>query len=199
MGDYFQRIVDVEADEQEAGPLAGRMVDWLVSEGVITRETSGEGVYSQTADEGYVPGPRWDRAVVGSAETTWQPGPVAVMVGRDYYVGGQGQDEADSASCPRCDATTVIIDYPEEFEADDEVWRPYREAIAVWKETGEGGSVACSACAAAVPVTEWRFGSGFALGALAFDFWGWPPLDDAFLAEFSRQLGHSAEEQMGKF
>ncbi|MDW6059661.1 hypothetical protein SAZ11_18750 [Streptomyces sp. FXJ1.4098] len=112
---------------------------------------------------------------------------------------GQGQDEADSASCPRCDATTVIIDYPEEFEADDEVWRPYREAIAVWKETGEGGSVACSACAAAVPVTEWRFGSGFALGALAFDFWGWPPLDDAFLAEFSRQLGHSAEEQMGKF
>jgi hypothetical protein len=198
VGDYFQRIVDVEADEKEAGPLAERMVDWLVSEGVITREMSGEGVYSQTADEGYVPGPHWDRAVAGSAETTWQPGPVAVMAGRDYYVGGQGEDEADSAICPRCDATTVIIDYPEEFEADEEVWRPYREAIAVWKETG-GGSVACSPCGAAVPVSEWRFGSGFDLGALAFDFWGWPPLAVAFLAEFSRRLGHRTEEQTGKF
>ncbi|MES4907851.1 MULTISPECIES: hypothetical protein [unclassified Streptomyces] len=198
MGDYFQRIVDVEADEGEAGPLAERMVDWLVSEGVISRETSGEGVYSQTADEGYVPGPHWDRAVAGSAETTWQPGPVAVMVGRDYYVGGQGQDEADSATCPRCGATTVVIDYPKEFEADEEVWRPYREAIAAWTETGEG-SVSCSACGAAVPVSEWRFGSEFGLGALAFDFWGWPPLAAAFLAEFSGRLGHRTEEQSGKF
>ncbi|MGY0058135.1 hypothetical protein ACWY4P_16535 [Streptomyces sp. LZ34] len=198
MGDYFQRIVDVETAEEEAGPLAERMVDWLVSEGVITRETSGEGVYSQTADEGYAPGPRWDRAVEGSAETGWQPGPVAVMAGRDYYVGGQGADEADSAICPRCDAKTVIIDYPEEFEADEEVWRPFRDAIAAWKETG-GGSVACSACGVAVPVTEWRFGSGFDLGALAFDFWGWPPLGTAFLAEFSRRLGHRTEEQGGKF
>ncbi|MER6141710.1 hypothetical protein ABT174_16790 [Streptomyces sparsogenes] len=198
MGDHFQRIVDVEATEEEAGPLAERIVDWLVAEGVITRETSGEGVYSQSADEGYVPGPRWDRAVAGSAEAGWPPGPVAVMTGRDYYVGGQGEDEADCAICPRCDAKTVVIDYPEEFEANEEVWRPFREAIAAWKGTG-AGAVACSACGALVPVTEWRFGSGFDLGALAFDFWGWPPLAAAFLAEFAERLGHRTGEQTGKF
>jgi hypothetical protein len=198
MGDYFERIVDVEATGEEAGPLAKRMVDWMVSEGLITREMSGEGVYSTTVDEGYEPGPDWAWAVQGSAETWWQPGPVAVLVGREYHVGGQGQDEAASATCPRCDAKTVIIDYPERFEADEEAWRPFRNGIAAWKETGEG-SVVCPVCRASVPVTEWQFDSGFALGALAFDFWGWPPLSDSFLAEFRRELGHRTEEQSGKF
>jgi hypothetical protein len=99
---------------------------------------------------------------------------------------------------PRCDMRTVIIDYPEDVEADEEAWQPFRDGIAAWKETG-GGSVVCSACEASVPVTEWQFGSGFDLGTLAFDFWGWPPLRVNFRAEFSKQLGHRTETQMGKF
>jgi len=196
MGDYFERIVDVEVTGQEAGPLADRMVEWMVAEGLITRDMSSDGVYSQNADAGYLPGPVWAKAV---ADPGWQPGPVAVMVGRDYYVGGQGEDEAEYAICPRCQTKTVIIDYPESFEADDEVWQPFEEGIAAWKETGEG-SAPCSACGASVSVTEWQWGaSDFAVGALAFDFWGWPPLSTEFCAEFSRQLGHRTAEHMGKF
>ncbi|WP_405869660.1 MULTISPECIES: hypothetical protein [unclassified Streptomyces] len=198
MGDYFQRIVDVEVSAEEAGPLAERMVEWMVGEELITRELSRDGVYSPSTLEGYRPGPNWSRAIAGSPELGWLPGPVAVMAGRDYYVGGQGADEADHAICPRCTARTVIIDYPESFERDDEVWRPFEDAIATWKETGEG-SVTCPSCDVLVPVTEWAFGSGFALGALAFDFWGWPPLADGFIAELGRQLGHRTDEHMGKF
>jgi len=33
MGDYFQRIVDVEVGVEEAGPLAERMVEWMVGDG----------------------------------------------------------------------------------------------------------------------------------------------------------------------
>lgn len=198
MGDFFERIVDVEVSGEEAGPLADRMVDWLVTEGLITRETSGDGVYSLNVDEGHVPGPDWARAVADSSDPDWRPGAVAVIVGRDHHCGGQGMDEAEYAVCPRCETRTVIIGYPEECEADEEVWRPFRDGIAAWKHTGEGG-VPCSACGASVPVTEWRWDSGFAVGALAFDFWGWPPLSAGFRAEFSRRLGHRTAEQTGKF
>ncbi|MFE6038451.1 hypothetical protein [Streptomyces sp. NPDC056452] len=198
MGDFFERIVDLEATGEEAGPLAARMVDWMVGQGLITRELSGDAMYSLNVDLGHVPGPHWARAVADASDPTWIPAPVAVVVGRDYHVGGQGEDTADSATCPRCGTRTVVIDYPEEFEPDEEVWQPFRDGIEAWKETGEG-TAPCSACGVSSPVTEWDFGSGFDLGALAFDFWGWPPLSVRFLAEFRRELGHRTEEQSGKF
>ncbi|MGV9301903.1 MULTISPECIES: hypothetical protein [unclassified Nonomuraea] len=198
MGDYFERIVDVEVTGEKAGLLADRMVDWMVAEGLITRERSSDGMYSLQVDDGYEAGPNWERAVADSSDLSWIPGPVAVIVGRDYHVGGQGMSEADSATCPRCETRTVIIDYPEEFEADQKAWQPFSDGIDTWKETGEG-SVICSSCGASIPVTEWQFGSGFALGALAFDFWGWPALSISFHAEFSKQLRHLIEVQTGKF
>ncbi|MGW1157995.1 hypothetical protein ACWD5Q_30965 [Streptomyces sp. NPDC002513] len=198
MGDFFERIVDVEVTGEEAGPLAERMVAWMVAEGLITRELSSDGVYSPTADEGYVPGPHWAQTVADSSGPDWLPGPVAVIVGRDYHVGGQGVDDAEYAICPRCETKTVIINCPEEFEADEAVWQPFKDGIAAWKETGEG-SAPCSTCGASVSVTEWRWEPNFAVGALAFDFWGWPPLAAGFRATFSRRLGHRTVEQMGKF
>jgi ribosomal protein S27AE len=75
------------------------------------------------------------------------------MAGRDYYVEGQGTDEADHAICPRCTVRTVITDYPESFEPDKEVWRPFRDAVAASKETG-AGSVTCPVCGVSVQVTE---------------------------------------------
>ncbi|MEU0392098.1 hypothetical protein ABZ208_04810 [Streptomyces sp. NPDC006208] len=196
MGDNFERIVDVEVSQEDAPALAERTVDWMVAEGLITREMSGDAMYSLRVEEGYVPGPNWARAAEDWGDHI--PAPVAVIVGRNYHVGGQGEDTADAAICPRCDTRTVVIDYPEEFEPKEEVWQPFREGIAAWMETGRG-SVDCPACRASVPVTEWRFGWGFELGALAFDFWGWPPLTDEFVAEFGRQLGHRVEQHGGKF
>ncbi|MET9914843.1 hypothetical protein ABZZ74_50670 [Streptomyces sp. NPDC006476] len=93
---------------------------------------------------------------------------------------------------------TVIINSPKVFEADEGVGKPFRDGIASWKETGEG-RVPCSACGASVSVTEWRWDSNFAVGALAFDFWGWPPLSVSFCEMLSRQLGHCTVQHMGKF
>ncbi|MFF7334624.1 hypothetical protein ACIQU5_00370 [Streptomyces sp. NPDC090306] len=198
MGDFFQRIVDVEVGAREAGPLAVRAVDWLVGEGVITREISGDGVYSPTANEGYLPGPAWRTAAAGSPDPSWLPGPVAVMTGRNYYVGGQGEDTASSATCARCGIKQVIINYPARFEPDEGAWRPFREAIAQWRATGEG-TVVCPSCRTPISVLEWTFDSDFVLGALAFDFWGWPPLAIGFLARLQRQLGHRTADHSGKF
>lgn len=197
MGDFFERIVDLEVTAEQAAALGARMVDWMIARRLLTREMSGEGMYSLGVGKGYVAGPDWQR-VTGEWGADWIPGPVAVLVGRDDHHGGQGEIEPESARCPRCHATTTIIDYPQQWVADPEVWRPFHDGIEAWKQTGSG-SVTCTGCGEAAGVTEWGWPSGFALGALAFDFWGWPPLTEKFVTEFRTQLGHQIEHHTGKF
>ncbi|MFD0364971.1 hypothetical protein ACFQZZ_26335 [Nocardia sp. GCM10030253] len=196
MGDYFERIVDIEVTATEADAVAARMLDWMISRRLLSREMSGDAMYSLGVDEGYVPGSDW--AQVTQEWGDWIPGPVAVIVGRDDHYGGQGEIEPESAVCPHCHTKTVVIDYPQQWKADPEIWRPFRNGIDAWKETGVG-TAACKSCGDAIPVTEWQWPWGFALGALAFDFWGWPPLTDTFITEFGAQLGHRIEHQTGKF
>ncbi|WP_019926849.1 hypothetical protein [Nocardia sp. BMG111209] len=197
MGDYFERIVDLEVTAAEANTLAEHMIDWMVSRRWLLRETSGDSMYSLQVDEGHVPGPDWPQ-ITREWGADWIPGPVAVIVGRHEHYAGQGAVEPSGADCPHCRATTVIIDYPERWEADPAVWQPFSDAIDAWKRTG-AGTVTCPSCATASPVTAWAWADNFALGALAFDFWGWPPLTDEFLAELATRLGHRIERHTGKF
>ncbi len=143
MGDFFERIVDVEVTAAEAPRLAARLVDRLVAEGVLTAQLSAEGVYSLDADQGYVPGPNWATAV---QHPGWDPGPVAVIVGPHAHCGGQGMSEAEFAECPRCDERIVIFGYPQ-LEPDYARWEPVTRAISAWQSTGTG-AVRCGACEA---------------------------------------------------
>ncbi|WP_410872092.1 hypothetical protein [Nocardia sp. A7] len=197
MGDYFERIVDLDVAAADAGAVAERMVEWMVSRGWLLRETSSDGVYSLLADEGYVAGPDWAQLTQTWGED-WIPGPVAVIVGRNAHHGGQGDIEPAAVICPHCRAKTVIIDYPQAWEADPAVWQPFSDAIDSWIESGDG-AVTCGSCATPSPIIAWQWCDGFALGALAFDFWGWPPLTDEFLAAFTAELGHRTEHLTGKF
>ncbi|MEU8621610.1 hypothetical protein [Streptomyces sp. NPDC048623] len=198
MGDYFERIVDIDIDAtaEEAGLLADRITEWLVAEGVITRAPDGTGMYSQYADGGYAPGPRWTRAV--QADLGRPPGPLAVITGRHHFVGGQGEDDAEYAVCPRCATRTTFIDYPNSFEADEPTWAPFRAAVEAWEATGTGEAI-CPACATPSPVTDWQWCDSYALGTLCLEFWGWPPLSDAFVADVTACLGHRTAQHTGKF
>lgn len=197
MGDYFERIIDVEVAADDAGALAEQTVDWMVSRGWLLRETSRDTMYSLQVDEGYRPGPEWSR-MTQEWGADWMPGPVAVIVGRYPHFAGQGAIEPSAADCPHCRATTVIIDYPQRWEADKAVWQPFADAIDAWRDTG-AGAVTCVSCGTASPVTDWEWADEFALGALAFDFWGWPPLTDEFVAELGARLGHRIGHHTGKF
>ncbi|MEV6330127.1 hypothetical protein [Streptomyces sp. NPDC051909] len=196
MGDYFERIVDIDATAEEAGPLADRVVDWLVAEGVITRAPDSTGMYSRYADEGYAPGPQWTRAI--QADLGRPPGALAVITGRHHFVGGQGEDDAEYAVCPRCATRTTFIDYPNSIEADEPAWAPFRSAVEAWETTGTGEAT-CPACATPSPITDWEWGDPYVLGTVCFEFWGWPPLSDAFVVDLTARLGHRTAQHMGKF
>ncbi|TCJ94995.1 hypothetical protein [Nocardia alba] len=197
MGDHFERIVDLDVTAADAAASAERMVDWMVSRGWLLRETAGEGVYSLQVDEGYVAGPDRNRITQDWGDE-WICAPVAVIVGRNAHYGGQGAIAPGTAKCPRCRASTVIIDYPRQWDADPAVWQPFSDAIDSWIESGDGAAT-CVTCATTSPITTWQWDDGFALGALAFDFWGWPPLTDDFIAEFTARLGHRVDHHTGKF
>lgn len=197
MGDFFERIVDLDVTASDASALAEHMVDWMVSGRRLLRETSRDAMYSLQVDEGYMPGPDWSQ-ITQDWGADWIPAPVAVIVGRHDHYAGQGCIEPAFAVCPRCRATTVIIDYPQQWEADPAVWQPFSEAIDAWKHTGIGAAT-CSSCALPSSITDWQWDDGFALGALAFDFWGWPPLTEEFITEFAARLGHRIEHHTGKF
>ncbi|MEV6216186.1 hypothetical protein [Nocardia sp. NPDC051833] len=197
MGDFFERIIDIDVTAADAGALAARTVDWMVARGWLLRETSRDAMYSLQVDEGYRPGPEWSR-ITQDWGADWTPGPVAVIVGRHPHFPGQGAIEPSATDCPRCRATTVIIDYPQRWEADEAVWQPFADAIDTWRDTGSGVAT-CASCGTASPITEWEWADDFALGALAFDFWGWPPLTDEFVAELGARLGHRIGHHTGKF
>ncbi len=193
MGDFFERIVDIEVEQDDAGPLARELVDWLVGEGVVTRELTRDGVYSMQAEHGHVPGPNWAAAVDGPG---WEPGPVAVIVGRSSYCGGQGFAEAGYAECPHCDTRVTIFDYPQ-LEPDYVAWQPFSRAIEEWEQSGTA-VVHCTTCNRDVALRDWEWDDGFALGSLALDFWGWSPLSDDFVERIRRRLGHRINRHMGK-
>lgn len=197
MGDYFERIIDLEVSSEDAGALGADVVEWMVSRRWLLRETSRDAMYSLHAEEGYAPGPEWARIAADWGDD-WLPGPVAVITGRHAHYPGQGAIEPASAVCPHCGAATVIIDYPNRWEADPEAWQPFSTAIDAWEKTG-AATAGCASCGTPSPITDWRWADDFALGALAFDFWGWPPLSEGFRAELAAYLGHRTVHHSGKF
>lgn len=197
VGDYFERIVDVEVGAAEAEALGARVVDWMVARGLLTRGMSSESMYSSKVETGYVPGAQW-AGIADNWGADWLPGPVAVIVGRHAHHGGQGETEPEYATCPHCATRTVIIDYPNRWEADPAVWQPFTSAIEEWVTTG-AGDVTCRTCRTSVPINGWTWSDDFALGALAVEFWHWPPLHDTFVSELATQLGHRTVHHTGKF
>ncbi|MFC9898375.1 hypothetical protein ACFVMC_32190 [Nocardia sp. NPDC127579] len=194
MGVYCERIVDLEATAADAPRLATRIIDWLVAEHILTRELSRDRMYSDYAAEGYVPGPNW-QAITGA---DWGNGPVAIALGRNIFVEGQGSDTPAHATCPACRTDTVVIDYPGgSWEPDREIWAPFAAALSTWRTTG-AATATCPTCTAATSVTDWRWSSDFTLSCLAFEFWNWPPLTDAFHQELAARLGHPLRRQVVK-
>ena len=190
MGDYFRTIVDLEASPQQAPPLAERVVEWLVAEGIVLAEAEPGWALGHP---GHPPGPHWGKAV---EDARWgAPEGLAVYTERTVFHGGQGGPEA--VCCPRCGVTTRLI--TDEWELIDDAWAPFREAIDAWHKTG-AAQVDCPACTEAVSLPDWTWADDyFAFAHLGFEFWNWPPFTEEFRTRISELLdGHRTAHVWGK-
>ncbi|MGW7565533.1 hypothetical protein ACWGJV_04550 [Streptomyces tendae] len=185
MGDRFQVIVDLDADDGDSEPLARRVREWLVAEGVVLGERT-PCVPGQAL--GHPPGPHWERAVTDDWDFPPSDG-LAVHTRRTGFT--SGADMPGAALCPRC-AASVALD-------DAAAWPTFSTAMQTWHDTGTA-AVDCPACAAPVPVQDWAWDDApLALGHLGLEFWNWPDLTDAFRARVAALLdGHRTAYLWGK-
>ncbi|MFD8223213.1 hypothetical protein ACFV16_03465 [Streptomyces massasporeus] len=206
MGDYFQTIVDLDASAADAERLARRVVDRLVTEGIVLAERT-DCVLGRPL--GHPPGPSWARAVgdLDADEEPWDG--LAVHIGRTVFDGGQ--DSPEAVTCPLCAATTPLESDPyDEFlpEPDgrstaatdaEDPWPRFATALATWQTTGDA-MVVCPACRCPAPLPDWTWTDDrLALGHLGFEFWNWPELTDDFRTRLSGLLdGHRTAYVWGK-
>lgn len=190
MGDHFQTIVDIDATADEASMLAGRALDWLVSEGIVRAERTDCVLGARL---GNPPGERWTKAVI---QADWAPTDgLKIKTGRTIFHGGQG--EAQYATCPRCASRTDF--FTEVWDPVEGASEPFDEAFNTWRVTGVA-TVTCRHCGTASDLRAWAWADDyFAFGYLGFEFWNWPEFAPRFLADFGRGLdGHRLVLVWGK-
>ncbi|MFF5973550.1 hypothetical protein ACFY7C_18690 [Streptomyces sp. NPDC012769] len=181
MGNHYRTLVVPDVGAEEAGELAGRGLGWLVSEGIVRAERSGDCVFF--AEYGHPPGPRWTRAAAG--QRYGAGGGVAVHAGRTVFHGCPFF--CAFAVCPHCAARTRF--FGDEGEAVEGAFDPFAASIRAWERTGTA-TAACGTCGRAGDLAAWGWDEDFfAFAHLGFAFWDWPDLAPDFLAEFASVLG----------
>ncbi len=171
MGDHFQHLVDQQATAAEAPSLAGKLLRWLIDEGIVAEEPSD---CVLDADLGRRAGPAAGRAVGDLSSVPgdglWSGG-VSVCSEKTVYHCGQGCWEV---TCPSCG------------EVVEHAWG---EAVDDWWQGG-AGILACAACGHSAFVGDWAWDPRWAFGHLGVTFWNWEPLAPSFLREVEAVLGH---------
>ena len=193
MGDYFQNIVDVEATDDEAGPLGERLLGWLIETGIVV-DTPSDNVLG--ANLGYGPGPRNTAAVTEPDANMLTLRTNGLHVIADRYVYDAGQDGVGPVVCPWCGVRDVLEDR-KTFELSDR-WDELSAAFGRWLDGGDG-ELACLHCQREVGLKDWRWEEPvYAFGSLGVRIWNWPPLAGSFVADVARVLGHRVVVSGGK-
>lgn len=178
MGDYFDIIVDEEATEEEAPALGTSVVEWLISEGIISGEMTDNVLGS---DLGYPPGPNSDKAG-GEKVPDYRTNGMELITGRTVF---HSVDREINLICSECGTC---------FQPPDE----WGDAIGEWYDRTGSGLLACVHCGRKKPITEWRHEPPWAFGNLGFKFWNWPALTESFIQQVSQRLGHKVVHVCGK-
>lgn len=181
MGDSFHTIVDPEATEADAPELAGRVLNWLISEQIIIPERTD----CVLGGDGYAPGPAY-------AKATGSPYPYLLQLRTNGLKVTSTRTVFDNGGlgfkivCSSCGGR---------FEPPH---GPWGDAVSEWYDRSGTGLLACPGCRAVQPITEWRHDPAFGFGNLGFTFWNWPPLLDSFVSAVGERLGHRVFVVHGK-
>jgi hypothetical protein len=171
MADWNHWIADLEATPAEAPVLAGRVLDWLVGQGIVRAERTD--CVLGDVEGGHAPGPAFAKAVTKADDgfmDQWANG-LEIDVGRTVFYGEV--QAGDRVTCPRCDT-----------------WVPLDVLLPVVEEWADGGpdSPVCLGCRRPVALNDWRWPVPWACAEFGVRFWNWPPLTAAFRARLTGLL-----------
>jgi hypothetical protein len=167
----IDRVVDIEATAEEAPGLAERVVNNLLSRGIILPTPQTHKIFTDGAR--YANGPHV--AQVADFNDCFPCG-LDVEFGRGIY--DAGENGLDAVICPKCRHQY----HPDDSELD------WGSAIHEWYD-GKDGLLICRQCGNAESVRYWPTSPMWGLGELAFIFREWL-LREEFVAELSSLLGH---------
>lgn len=175
MGDFFQKLGDLQAGAVEAKDLAARVVNWLVAEEIV----SGDLNDCVLGGLGRGPGRCHSRALqnAGDAGGLWATeggrttNGVQLEVGRQVY--HNGQSGVSDAACPHCGSIERFADFSGAF--DD------------WFAAGVADH-ACSICGRRSLINDWILKPQWGVGHIQLTFWNWPLLSEQFRQDVSTQL-----------
>jgi hypothetical protein len=168
LGDYFQSIVDVEADAEEADELADAVLGWLLDTEVVPSTDCVS--YNEVSNEGLV-----------------------VVTRRHVFYSMTGED---AITCPHCGHMTTL-DCDADGRPIG-VWQDLLDTIGVWYDGGRGNRPCPNCDnSVELNDWSWSPPWGFGYLGFTFWNWG-ELLSPQFKAEVSRRLGHRTVHPYGK-
>lgn len=164
MGDFFQKLGDLDATAEEAPGLAASVLDWLVAQDIVSAELTkcalgGLGRRPGLCNASALRNP--DDA--GGVWTTQWPNGLQIEVRRQVYYGGQSG--VSDAICPQCGSA--------------ETFNEFSTALDDWYERAVPDH-ACPVCSRRSLINEWKLDPQWGVGHLQLTFWNWPPLSERF-------------------
>jgi hypothetical protein len=182
MGNYYQTIADLDAEEHSAEASVDCVRKSLISRGIIApRQTDCVLGHSN----GHAPGDNYTAAVEEPCSHLFQlrTNGVAFIAKRSvFYSCGVGEITLLCSSCAKQSPV-------------DSLWR---NALDDWYTARGRGMLACVQCGIESPITEWQHAPPFAFGCLGIEFWNWPPLRQEFVQTIGQLLGHRLRLVYGK-
>jgi hypothetical protein len=181
MSDFFQAIVDLDASEREAPESAARIREWLIAGGIIENRMT-DCILGN--DPGFPPGLNYIRATERTDPLLFQvrTNGLEIIVKREVFCSISGEQMLICSACSG------------RFEPPE----GWHDAIDEWSQRKGPGLLACPACNAERPITEWQHDPAWGFGNLGFQFWNWPRLKTSFIEEVSARLGHRVVLTFGK-
>jgi hypothetical protein len=168
MGENFQTIVVPGVQQENAPRLAEAVLKFLIEREIISPERTD---CTLGAGGGHPPASRFEEAVVEASSHVrrLRTNGMDVVIRREvFHNGGAG---LDAVRCPMCGANQVDGDWG--------------TAVDAWYAGDDKAPLACDACHATSPLTQWSFEPPWGFACLAFTFWNWPPLKPEFIRQVS--------------
>lgn len=166
MSDWYQAIIDLHAQADDAEHLALKFVATLMNEGLIQPNRAES---QDCADQcSYKAGPRFNEYFGATSQTG-----ILQTYARGWY-SEYGAVGLESATCSIC-GTKISNRTQDELI---QLKTLFAEAGQTFCRKGILSTVSCPFCTAEISANLWQTLPHLGFSRLAFVFWNWPPFED---------------------